>query len=219
MAGGGIKVNNITISGGADGATFTPYVDENGVLSWVNNKGYENPAPINLKGVGVSSITAGAPYQEDGYTVTPIVVYKTDGSSNEFLVRAKNGINSSGGVSETELLKCTYGITTFTQVDEAIKAGKIPYCIKENILYLYSYTSTSHRFIAVVGSTLRGLAISPTHNWIESQPSTIEVKDNKSTAISASSTDDQYPSAKAVYTYVNAVLGGALAEIDELVGG
>lgn len=50
MAGGGIKINNIKVSGGADGATFIPSVDSSGTLSWTNNKGYENPAPVNLKG-------------------------------------------------------------------------------------------------------------------------------------------------------------------------
>jgi hypothetical protein len=50
MAGGGIKINNIKVAGGADGATFVPHVDENGNLSWSNNKGYTNPQTINIKG-------------------------------------------------------------------------------------------------------------------------------------------------------------------------
>lgn len=50
MAGGGIKINNIKISGGADGATFTPSVDTAGNLSWTNDKGYENPTTVNIKG-------------------------------------------------------------------------------------------------------------------------------------------------------------------------
>lgn len=35
---------------GADGATFTPTVSEDGTLSWTNNKGLDNPAPVNIKG-------------------------------------------------------------------------------------------------------------------------------------------------------------------------
>lgn len=50
MAGGGIKINNIKVSGGADGATFIPEVDEQGNLSWSNNKGYSNPPTVNIKG-------------------------------------------------------------------------------------------------------------------------------------------------------------------------
>lgn len=33
-----------------DGATFTPSVDENGVLSWKNDKGKTNPTSVNIKG-------------------------------------------------------------------------------------------------------------------------------------------------------------------------
>ena len=50
MAGGGIKVNNINLSGGADGATFVPSIDKDGFLSWSNNKGYTNPATVKVRG-------------------------------------------------------------------------------------------------------------------------------------------------------------------------
>ena len=50
MAGGGIKINNIKINGGADGATFIPSVSSDGVLSWTNDKGYTNPTPVKIKG-------------------------------------------------------------------------------------------------------------------------------------------------------------------------
>lgn len=38
-----------TISG-EDGATFTPNINLEGLLSWENNKGLKNPEPINIKG-------------------------------------------------------------------------------------------------------------------------------------------------------------------------
>ena len=50
MAGGGIKISNIKVNGGADGATFIPSVSSDGVLSWTNNKGYTNPTRVNIKG-------------------------------------------------------------------------------------------------------------------------------------------------------------------------
>ena len=36
--------------GGANGATFYPSVSPDGVLSWENDKGLENPEPVNIKG-------------------------------------------------------------------------------------------------------------------------------------------------------------------------
>lgn len=35
---------------GEDGATYTPSVDADGTLSWTNDKGLTNPAPVNIKG-------------------------------------------------------------------------------------------------------------------------------------------------------------------------
>ena len=42
-----------TVGGGGsgeNGATFTPNVSNEGIISWTNNKGLENPTPVNIKG-------------------------------------------------------------------------------------------------------------------------------------------------------------------------
>lgn len=54
----GKKVYNINIIK-ENGATFTPHVSEDGVISWTNNKGLENPPPVNIKGA-----------KGEGYTLT-----------------------------------------------------------------------------------------------------------------------------------------------------
>jgi hypothetical protein len=50
---------------GENGATFTPDVSTDGVISWTNDKGLENPAPVNIKG----------PQGEPGYTPVKGVDY------------------------------------------------------------------------------------------------------------------------------------------------
>ena len=35
---------------GQNGATFTPDVSDDGVLSWTNDRGLENPVAVNIKG-------------------------------------------------------------------------------------------------------------------------------------------------------------------------
>ena len=37
-------------SGGENGATFTPSVSSEGVISWTNDGGLPNPDPVNIKG-------------------------------------------------------------------------------------------------------------------------------------------------------------------------
>ena len=41
---------NEKIGMGGSGATFTPSVDADGNLSWTNDKGLENPEPMNITG-------------------------------------------------------------------------------------------------------------------------------------------------------------------------
>ena len=36
--------------GGNNGATFTPSVSEDGIISWTNDAGLDNPEPVNIKG-------------------------------------------------------------------------------------------------------------------------------------------------------------------------
>lgn len=35
---------------GKNGVTFTPHVSEDGILSWTNDGGLENPAPVKIPG-------------------------------------------------------------------------------------------------------------------------------------------------------------------------
>lgn len=43
-------IGNLNNAVGIDGATFFPYVDSEGNLSWTNNKGFANPEAVNIKG-------------------------------------------------------------------------------------------------------------------------------------------------------------------------
>ena len=47
---GNVEVVGNNGADGKDGATFTPSVSADGVLSWTNDKGLENPKTQNIKG-------------------------------------------------------------------------------------------------------------------------------------------------------------------------
>lgn len=53
---------------GADGTTFYPHVSAEGILSWTNDGGKPNPAPVNIKGADGKSAYAAA--AEAGFTGT-----------------------------------------------------------------------------------------------------------------------------------------------------
>lgn len=45
-----IRNQSKTGSAGTDGVTFTPVVSTEGVISWTNDGGLDNPDPVNIKG-------------------------------------------------------------------------------------------------------------------------------------------------------------------------
>ena len=79
---------------GADGATFTPSVSEEGDLSWSNDKGLDNPATVNIRGL------AGV----DGYTPVKGTDYFTDAEVEEIVNRvvAQVGTGDGGTVEELQ---------------------------------------------------------------------------------------------------------------------
>ena len=53
-------------------------------------------------GVGITAVTSGQSTQQDGNTVTPVTVNKTDGTQQTFNVSAKNGTNGIDGTNGTD---------------------------------------------------------------------------------------------------------------------
>ena len=99
-----------------------------------------------------------------------------------------------------------YGTTTSAEIEAAYAAGKKLYCRKgDAICPLYErYSATNHCFYR------GGFYIYCISNkWTEQCP--YELSTNKKVEINEKSTDDQYPSAKAVYDAIHA-LDTALAE-------
>lgn len=89
---------------GADGVTFTPSVSADGVISWTNDGGKDNPASVNIKGnpgadgVGVQSVVQTTTSTADGGD-NIITVTLTNGNTATFTV--KNGSKGSDGSSAT----------------------------------------------------------------------------------------------------------------------
>lgn len=123
--------------------------------------------------------------------------------------KAVEALNSSGNSTDTNFY-AVYGTTTSAEIEEAYQAGKKIYCIKPNggICPMYErYMATMHCFY-------RGGFYIYCNNdtWTEDCP--YEATTNRITVakggITAESTDDKYPSAKAVYDLVAASITGAI---------
>lgn len=108
----GFSGSNLMV--GADGATFFPVVSDNGVLSWTNDRGLDNPAPVNIKGKD----------GEDGASVTVKSISEStaDGGSNVVTfsdgkkVTIKNGNKGKPGADGYTPIK---NKDYFTEADKA----------------------------------------------------------------------------------------------------
>ena len=74
---------------GEDGATFTPAVSEAGVISWTNDKGLANPAPVNIKGPAGET---GAPGAAGVNGITPHI----GANGNWFIGTTDTGVPAQG---------------------------------------------------------------------------------------------------------------------------
>lgn len=110
--------------------------------------------------------------------------------------------NDSGFITVSEVPQeiyvCTYGTTTYAEITQALSNGKLPICYYSNRVYCLSeitgidaiFTTTyvaNNYFVKVRGS-----------DWSNSSTG-LQATGNRVTTISSSSTDTQYPTAKAVY--------------------
>lgn len=107
-------------AGEFDGATYTPSVDDEGNLSWTNDKGKVNPPTKNVKGyspsIAVKEITGGHQLVITDYTgsQTVDVLNGTNG---------KNGINGADGQDGVSPTVATEAVTGGTKVTISDKNG------------------------------------------------------------------------------------------------
>lgn len=126
---------------GADGAIFTPSVSSDGVLTWTNDKGLDNPDPVNIKGetgetgaqgdkgdkgdTGEKGETGakGDP-GEDGFS--PIATVVKNGTNATITITDKNGTTSavisdgSGGSGDSS----GSGADGYSPIANVTKEGK-----------------------------------------------------------------------------------------------
>ena len=108
---------NLSRKQGENGATFTPSVSKDGIISWTNDKGLDNPTSVDItgpqgpQGVGIQSVEQTGTATTDNGTNT-LKITLTDGTEAYF--RVQNG--SRGAKGETG---ATPSITVRASVDNS----------------------------------------------------------------------------------------------------
>lgn len=104
--------------------------------------------------------------------------------------------------AESDVFKAEYGVTTYDEIAEAYNAKKHVIVWRKNRIYNLSYfDSTSVTFTALAVNVVSRVACKPA-GWVENPDTPLEESNNKVKSLSSASTDTQYPSAKAVYDFV-----------------
>lgn len=120
---------------GADGVTFIPSINENGILSFTNNGGLENPNPINIK--GENGVTFTPSIDVEGYlsftnngnleNPEPIKVLGQDGVDGKDGIDGTTYIPSIGTVTTVESnTDASAGVTVNQETKEAVFHFEIP---------------------------------------------------------------------------------------------
>lgn len=144
---------------------------------------------------------------------------------------AKDYTDSKVSTAEAYHIDLTGSSGTITQEQfDSLKADETSYIIntavdsttsnkynRANTTDSATGTETALTYTYINGANLYRISIRANLSWV-SGVYPAELMQNKSTTISTSSTDTQYPSAKAAYTYGQSVLTEAKAYADEILG-
>lgn len=115
--------------------------------------------------------------------------------------------------AESSVFKAVYGVTTYEEIKAAYDSGKVVHCDFNNLCYTLVRINDVEVYLnAVKGAYSYYMYCRKSDNdWVVGY-NLLENTSNKVTSLSESSTDTQYPSAKAVYGAIE----GVSAEIEYL---
>lgn len=146
---GTVSSSKIIINGeeveiyGSPGATFTPVVSADGVLSWTNNGDLENPTPVNIKGPqGIQGLQGKqGPAGEDAQL-------PTGGTTGQVLAKASNANGDvtwqDGGISQTA------ADGKYLQLTGGTMSGDLTVSKNKNLIFLGkkdSWESSDRKFL------------------------------------------------------------------------
>lgn len=149
----------------------------------------------------------GCIYQSTSTTSSKIIFTSvSSGDTFKQLSLTSSGWADDGSASSDSVLICTPGVTTFSEIGDAVSSGKI-------CLLKYSDSSDEHTMVLTLfnsnmgGARFTEVSSDGMRYWVlfdntwDTDPTSInfEKTSNKVTSLSSSSTNTQYPSAKCVY--------------------
>ena len=141
-------------------------------IKTVNNTSLLGSGDISITGLPSQTSQNGKFLTTNGTTASwaniPTEIPTQTGNSGKFLTT--NGTTPSWGTIPTEVFWATYGTTTFSDIMDAINAGKLVLCSETfasvQIIYVYrSHTSSTITFITCSGGSTDLVTVDSSNNW------------------------------------------------------
>jgi len=136
---------------------------------------------------------------------TLIVTYTAPHSNNPKTYGWER-VNIQPADTDSGSFVATYGTTTYNEITAALNLGKQCYCDYNGRRYYYTcIDNNSHCFVSNFRMTHKMIYVYKYDDtWTSGDDTWMETTSNKTTTVTASSTNTQYPSAKAVYDLTDA---------------
>lgn len=113
---------------------------------------------------------------------------------------------------ESDVFKAIYGETKIEEIIDAYESGKVVHCDYQNNCYILSRVFSGEAYFTAVYANISYLIVCNKNSVWNGSNFRLEESINKVTSLSSSSTNTQYPSAKAVYDALQNVGGSSVFE-------
>lgn len=193
---------------GKDGMLSVDSVDAFTLVAHTNEESLNDEGAVEIQTIELTSQIALAPVTTGGgsYDDTKIKQDISDLQAKDVEIGQElTELSAKVGELEEEkpIFKAVFGETTIEEIVEAYNSGKVVHCDYENFCYVLSRFSAGEAYFSSVKDNYSyRLCCSSRSQWSRAQ-FPLELLANKVTSLSSASTDTQYPSAKAVYDFVN----------------
>ena len=200
---------------GQDGMLSVDSVDAFTLVAHTNEESLNDEGAVEIQTIELTSQIALAPVTTgggggDSYDDTKIKQDIADLQAKDVEIGQELTELSErvGNLEEDEpIFKAIYGETKIEEIIAAYEAGKVVHCDYNSLCYeLVRINNGEAFFAAALGIITYRMICSAASKWVGTTFSLEETK-NKVTTLSSSSTDTQYPSAKAVYDALQNVGG------------
>lgn len=203
----------LVINEGADGMITTDSCDFVNLVACSCQVGGEDNDGVQTEAIELTSTLGFIAYDDTEIReeLSRLETNKADKSELTELSAEVSGLSEKVDnlpSAESSVFEAVYGETTYDELVAAVKAKKHVICFYNNRVYnLCNYQENKDIFFSCVTSAIYTVSCAVANGkWTASQYN-FENTAFKVTSLSSASTDTQYPSAKAVYDFVNNTLG------------